>query len=647
MTFQAPKNIPGLDDEPNRALVRALGDIQNDLGALGDGQPVTAVQTADYVAQSGEFVRVRPPAAGMKVLLPPGTTANQSEHVQVTVQSAASGGSVTVAVAGATQKIDGATTKVLTAVGLVEFKSLGTDGWTATSLGFPAAFVPTGTGFVHITASAEDAAAKLVDTADINNSQVTNGKLANMPGNSVKAEATGVAAAPQDLAVGANTVVGRAGGNVVAAQLVGAQVAAATLPLTTIATQAANTLLANATAGVASPTAVAVGTESVFGQTSGNLTGIASAVQTALIRAAGSVFWAAAAANQVLRRSGAGDLGMGLLVDGNLTANTITHASEAQPAANTSAGNWTAGVANMADNAVGANTVIGRAAGNIVAAAAVNAQLAAMPANSFKAEATGAAVSPQDVAISAQSVLGRAAANIVNLTAGASQVLTRGAASNLGFQALELATIAAQAAKSVVANATNGSAAPTALASSAVRQYLRVNDANTALEWGRAIDAVKTAATIVSALTTVLATTGTYSIPANTLAVGSKLQCVFTVTFVRGATATALNLACFLNLGATGASITLPAQTAAGTYYLRVEGDVTVLTTGAGGTAMIQITAYGTAWTGATTTSTTSFLPAAAINTTIANNLFGQAQMSAAVAATTLQASGGHTEWLS
>jgi hypothetical protein len=50
--------------------------------------------------------------------------------------------------------------------------------WTA--LGGAAGTVPTGTGFRHITAGAEDAAAKLVDTADINNNQVTLAKLADI-----------------------------------------------------------------------------------------------------------------------------------------------------------------------------------------------------------------------------------------------------------------------------------------------------------------------------------------------------------------------------------------------------------------------------------------------------------------------------------
>lgn len=60
---------------------------------------------------------------------------------------------------------------------------------------------PTGTGFTHITAGVQDGAAKLVDTADINASQVTNAKLANMATLTIKGNNTGGASAPLDLTV--------------------------------------------------------------------------------------------------------------------------------------------------------------------------------------------------------------------------------------------------------------------------------------------------------------------------------------------------------------------------------------------------------------------------------------------------------------
>lgn len=58
---------------------------------------------------------------------------------------------------------------------------------------------PTGTGFRHVTGGVEDAAAKLVDTADVNPAQITNAKLANMATQTIKGRTTAGSGDPEDL----------------------------------------------------------------------------------------------------------------------------------------------------------------------------------------------------------------------------------------------------------------------------------------------------------------------------------------------------------------------------------------------------------------------------------------------------------------
>lgn len=67
------------------------------------------------------------------------------------------------------------------------------------------ATTPTGTGFTHITAGVQDAASKLVDTADINASQVTYAKIQNVSTNNrLLGRATAGAGVVEEITLGTN-----------------------------------------------------------------------------------------------------------------------------------------------------------------------------------------------------------------------------------------------------------------------------------------------------------------------------------------------------------------------------------------------------------------------------------------------------------
>lgn len=133
MAFVAKTSIPKVDKETERAITAQFRDIQAVLDRLDTpADVVTELKASDYTAHTGELVRVTPPAAGVRISLPPGTDANDSERVRIAVESVASGGSVTVSVIGH-QPINGAATMVITTVGLTEVVSLGPSGWSAIS----------------------------------------------------------------------------------------------------------------------------------------------------------------------------------------------------------------------------------------------------------------------------------------------------------------------------------------------------------------------------------------------------------------------------------------------------------------------------------------------------------------------------------
>lgn len=391
MAFVAKTSIPKVDKETERAITSQFREIQATLDRIDTpADVVTDVKEGNYSARVGELVRCTPPSAGILILLPPGTDANDSGRVRIALENVTSGGVVTVSVVGH-QSINNTQTLTLSSVGLTEFVSLGPSGWSALGAGTVAPIiVPTGTGFRHVTAGVEDAAAKLVDTADINANQVTFAKFQQ---------------------------------------------------------GAANTIVANATAGLADFTAFAVAANSVVGRVAGNL--VSSPIVAAQIT--NNTITAAQITNNTITAT---QIANNTITDAQVGVNALTAAAQAQMTSNTLKGNPTAGVANEANISVGANTVVGRVAGNIVAAQLVAAQVTAntltdglmatntltaasqaqMAANTIKSNPSGAAANEADTAIAVDSILARFGGNLGVQTAGANSVLMKGAG-NLSFLA--------------------------------------------------------------------------------------------------------------------------------------------------------------------------------------------------------------------
>lgn len=125
------RSIPGVERETERALLEQFDAFSKALEPL-QRFPESTPERRRIATQArvGELVRVTPPAAGLPLQLPQGNEQNKGQAIRVSVGSVASGGSVSVTVIGA-QTIDGASSVELLTPGLTEFRSLGSEGWTA------------------------------------------------------------------------------------------------------------------------------------------------------------------------------------------------------------------------------------------------------------------------------------------------------------------------------------------------------------------------------------------------------------------------------------------------------------------------------------------------------------------------------------
>lgn len=201
--------------------VQTLATLKTDLGLTGTNSgdqttitgnagSATILQTGRTLAITGDLVWTSPSFNGSGNVTAAGTI--QANVVTNAKLAQVGTGTIKGRVTAATGNVEDLTGTQATTLldtftsalkGLVPASGGGTtnylraDGTWAAPAGGGGGSVPTGTGFTHITAGSQDVAAKLVDTADINDAQVTLAKMANMATASVIYRKTAGAGVPE------------------------------------------------------------------------------------------------------------------------------------------------------------------------------------------------------------------------------------------------------------------------------------------------------------------------------------------------------------------------------------------------------------------------------------------------------------------
>lgn len=274
-----PRDLRRADEtELRRQLNEVQREISSDIDLLSHKGRTTDLQLGDYSAAFGDLVRMAPPSAGARLILPEPLASRVGERVTLTVEAAV--GAVTVEVVNGT--IDGQDTLDFHA-GLfaVDFV-LSPDGW----------FTSTGGGSAEpvITFEASDtltnervltnSTSNTVSLAVADQAQVHRAALTGAISAAANANATLFAGIRDNGSLetargfinvlnGTNTTgtVTQDAGN----DELELRYNVDDYPLSGLADQAANTIVANATGGTAAPTALTISADSFPARVGGNL----------------------------------------------------------------------------------------------------------------------------------------------------------------------------------------------------------------------------------------------------------------------------------------------------------------------------------------------------------------------------------------
>ena len=153
--FKFRKALPELPKGAERALIEqfqaveaALTEIQ---GVQRNATPVLNVPA--YMAKAGELVLLEGRAGGTLVTIPAGSSFNVEQTIRIGLVRGVLTPGVTIAIVGRAGTINGAQTVTMTARGLVELTSVGTDGWLAVAAGGGGGGLPPDADYGDITVS--------------------------------------------------------------------------------------------------------------------------------------------------------------------------------------------------------------------------------------------------------------------------------------------------------------------------------------------------------------------------------------------------------------------------------------------------------------------------------------------------------------